>query len=213
MRPSQELTRLRAAAQHRCRALAARLLAYAGPPTPDKDLGVALTVIDLHSLWASFARSYYISCCLRARTVGGVRLATQVPIGSIQQAIDFAVSEIKGRKPRLNAPWTPYDEPAWHNSDVLLRLAQLAGFSNLRQVQAALSTAPAAFRDLTTVRNFVAHRSQHARARVVGVQMRYLIPSSVRPVQFVRQRRPSSPNMILEEWLAEIERAIGCLCA
>ena len=90
---------------------------------------IALAVIDTHNLWSLFVRAFYISCFLSARKPDGTYIAcsyvgSKTPDVAIKQAILLNNPKFRART------WTMRDEPAWHDTSILIRLATKFNFSN-----------------------------------------------------------------------------------
>jgi hypothetical protein len=108
-------------------------------PTPAEKRTTAYVVIELANLWSAVARSFYLSCVLRARRVSGMRVKLGVGgIQSIQDGIHFAVQTLKPRSVKPNRVYHPLDESNWYKRETLLHLANALTFSNSSDIQLAL---------------------------------------------------------------------------
>ena len=109
-------------------------------PTPAEKRTAAYVVIEIANLWSAVARSFYLSCVLRARRVSGIRVKLGVGgIQSIQDGIHFAVQTLKPRSVKPNRVYHPLDEPNWYKRETFLDLANALTFSNSSDIQLALS--------------------------------------------------------------------------
>ena len=185
---------------------AARLRALVYPLMPpihnriDRD--VAYVTIEASNLWASFARSLFLSCVFSAKQESGPRVKAATTFPSVNAAIAFAATTIKPRG----------GEPNWGDPGILLILLKTAGVSNIANVRAALSYSTTVFRGLPTMRNFFAHRSEvsvrkTARvARLLGVSVR------LRPSEILCSRSPGRPQNIITDWIDDIRNVIQLAC-
>jgi hypothetical protein len=151
MTQSGDLASLRRCGTKRALRLRSLVEKYRPPIENVDDRTIAFVAIEALNLWATFVRSFYLSCVHNARRESGSRVMVSVTgLQSDAAAIAFSVSVIKVAR---------RGEPIWHDPGTLSKLLRAVGASNLTQVQAAISSQPYVFKALPTVRNFFAHRS------------------------------------------------------
>ena len=114
----------------------------------------------------------------------------------------FAIHHIR-RLPG-NGPWEPRDEPTWHDSTIVMRLLNAAGCSNLPGVQAAFSLGMASLTELTTARNFIAHRSDATALKLRRLGLGLRLGQLVDPSDVLTTKAPGRPQSVLEDWLDDI---------
>ena len=134
-----------------------RYLASSATEMWDAELLVALVAIEAVNLWASFCRSYYLSCMFSARAIGGSKIHARQGATALHDALGLAIRHWRpSANPSADGSWRRRDEPAWHDPDQLLPVCQAQGFSNLDDLRAAFSTGDRTFKDLPVFRNFFA---------------------------------------------------------
>ncbi len=164
---------------------------------------VSYTAIEALNTWASFARAYYLSCCLyHARRANGTNVTlTGTTITSSIDALFWAARVVKGaKKPPINRR----EEPAWHDPNTLLKTFAALNVSNLSQVQAAFSYSTSAFAYLPTVRNFFAHRNKDTMHKVRDVARHLGINPNQRACEIVCSAMGGRPQNILADWLDDL---------
>jgi hypothetical protein len=182
-------------------------------PTPDEKRTAAYVVIEIANLWSAVARSFYLSCVLRARRVSGMRVKLGVGgIQSIQDGIHFAVQTLKPRSVKANRIYHPLDEPTWHKRETLLDLANALTFSNTADIQLALNLSTNAFTDIVVFRNFFAHRSQDTARRAQLLAPRYGQSSTKPPADIMCGVGPGRSQNILADWSDDIRITIDYMC-
>ena len=220
VRPSRDLQSLQRSALARTGRLYAymnSMLAVHATPNPlSVDNAVAFVIIELDNLWASVARSFYLSVafCARDGTGKHVQLSKTTRAQSTDEALAHAIRRCKPRlyKSGLNRPLTWRDEPPWWKPRTLLDAIDEIGASNYQQVSAAMSVSPTAFSYLHTFRNFYAHRNRVTRTDIVGDLRRLQFPTNytattalTSPTVWQGQIRPQP---LVLDWLDDIQNTI-----
>src|SRR3954466_7130001 len=136
MRPSRELGTMR----RRTVALLDRLRTDANSViadfSPHSRKIIGHVAIDLLNAWATFSRSYYLSCVLRPKRERGGRVIATAFVGTgFTDAITVAMRRHRpSRMPLPGGSWDRRDEPPWHDTAVLLTSCDDLGCSNLIQI-------------------------------------------------------------------------------
>jgi hypothetical protein len=125
-----------------------------------RDHSVAHVVIELQTSLGFVARSAYL-----AGTVGGWRAnGTKMPrrFANATDAL-MAAAQVVKKKP-VSVPGR--DEPSWHSSDHMVRVAASVAPSNSAAFTSATSAFPDVLATMICSRNFYAHRGAHTREEV-----------------------------------------------
>jgi hypothetical protein len=182
-------------------------------PTPAEKRTAAYVVIEIANLWSAVARSFYLSCVLRARRISGMRVKLGVGgIQSIQDGIHFAVQTLKPRRVHPTRVYHPLDEPNWYKRETLLDLANALTFSNSSDIQLALSLSTDAFTDVVVFRHFFAHRSENTARQAQLLGPRYGQSSTKSPANIVCGVGPGRPQNVLADWIDDIRITIDYMC-
>jgi len=172
---------------------------------------VAFVTIEALNLWASFVRSFYISCVLRARTATGARITITRPgLHTTGDAITFCMHQMKHRKG--SGPWLRRQEPAWHDTSTVLNLLTAIGASNLTQVQNALSYPTSFPTMLPLARHFFAHRNQDTMHDVQSIARNLGVSARLRPSDVLCSRAAGRPQNVLSDWLDDIRNVVDLMC-
>jgi len=133
-------------------------------------------VLALHDTWCQFAREYFTISAFRSPTASsGSRLA-KAPGCPTYAATVRQMRVVNGRPPR--GTWTP----KWHFPNALVDLAVRLGLTNESLISGVLSLPQAnVLADLTTVRNYVAHRNMTARRSYIAFASRAALSRSMPP--------------------------------
>lgn len=202
MRQSSGFWRLKGAAIQR----AVRLRVLASPlvlPVYDRvDRDVAYLTIETSNLWASFARSLFLSSVFCAKRAGGGKVKCSTVLPSVKDAISFSVATIKPRG----------TEPNWGDPFILLRLLGAIGASNFADVKAALSYPTNVFRDLPTMRNFFAHRDEGTARKTARVARAAGVNVQLRPSEILCSRSPGRPQNVITDWIDDVRNIIELAC-
>src|ERR1700722_11468589 len=91
---------------------------YAVPVAADRDRTITFVTVEALNLWASFARTFYLSCVLNAKTLSGPKVRLPAPgFQTAAQALDFSVKTFRPRvwQKKQGGPWPRREEPTWHD--------------------------------------------------------------------------------------------------
>jgi hypothetical protein len=173
----------------------------------------AFVLLESLNLWASFVRSYYLSCVLEARRDTRPRVRLGVPgVRTPEDAIHFAVVQVAGKKPKANRVYTWWDEPTWYKRETLAKLSSQLKMSNDLEIQTALSIPSPAFTDLVVYRHFFAHRGMATVSNARALAPQYGQPKSLHPAEVVCGFAPGRPQNIMADWLADMRVTVEFLC-
>lgn len=210
MRVVGDLAKLIDSAQHRWYRLRVLAEGCSVPVGQGGDRLAAFLVIETFNLWASFARSLFLSSCMSAKTTSGHRVVLSAhSFATAEDALRFAIREIRGRNPSQPER---RDEPAWYKTRHIARLFSDTGASNLGQIQAAVSYQTAFFDEVPTVRNFFAHRNEETASRVQQIARNQRISPRLRPSEVVSSVAPGRPQTLLADWLDDLRIVMRLSC-
>lgn len=215
MRPSRTFATLRARAGRRLDRLRSQAVAACLQDTPHSRTQIAFVTIELQNLWSNFCRSYYLSCILRPeREKGGIVTVNQFTGNDFNDAITVTMQKHKPWvRPNAAGIWNRRDEPAWHDTSVLIASCQELGCSNLMNVYAALSLGSRVFQDLPIFRNFFSHRNETTVKNARSVATAYSIPSARRhPTQILASNPYGRAIPLLVDWIDDITITMELLC-
>ena len=214
MRPTPVLARLERTAVQRALLLRTLADSCGSPPVAaETDRLVSFLAIETLNLWACFARSYYLSCVMGARTRAGASVTiSNASVRSFDDAIKLAVWTFNTRLRGTPGPFRPRDEPAWHDTAVLLRLISVVGASTVAQTTTALGHSTTVFRDLPVFRNFFAHRSEGTAVKAANVARSYSLNPALRPSEVLCATRAGRPQSVLSDWIDDVRIVVSGLC-
>jgi hypothetical protein len=172
---------------------------------------VSYTAVEALNTWASFARAYYLSCCVcQARRTSGTNVSlTGATITNTIDALFWACQVVRGAK---KPPKSRREEPAWHDPSTLLRTFAVLKPSNLSQVQAAFSYQTDAFVFLPTIRNFFAHRNEETMHKVRDVARQLGINPHQRACDIMCSATTGRHQNVLADWLDDLRNVAVLLC-
>lgn len=174
---------------------------------------ISYVSIDLLNSWVNFARSYYLSCCMGARTAVGLQVNLTTRPASLTAAIGLAVHQHRPKaQPRSDGSWNRRDEPPWHSSLTLLSLAAFLGFSNQTGIQSAFSIQTRVFADLPVFRNFYGHRNEQTQKAASKLGPQYGISPLLRPTAILLGRPSGRPQALIHEWIVDMSLAAEIMC-
>ena len=176
----------------------------------DRDRLRVLTTLtlDLHNSMRGFLRAYFLSSATGARLATGSSVSTTTSLASTRDALTFAMNFVR----QSRGP-APYREPTWHDEIIFLRLLQAAGCSNTAGCQAALSIGSKALPELTTIRNFYAHRGQETALKVRRMAGKYGYPSNANPSDLLLHRAARRPQSVLDDWIDDLRTIVSFMPA
>ena len=173
-------------------------------------------VIKLLNSYSNFQRTYFICCLLGAKSTSqGVVTSSQT--GSVvtpNDAIGKAIVHCNPTKtPRSNGLWDTRDEPKWHDSGTLLRLAKAYTFSNENHIQAAFTLGFTAHKNLVIFRNYYAHKNRGTQSKAQAVAVQYMLQQRQHPTSILLGTPSTSPSTnLIGLWADELCRTIEWLC-
>jgi hypothetical protein len=215
MHATSDLAKLHESADHRFVILQQRLESLGLPLSPADQRELAITLIDAQNTWQLFIKFLFISSAIGARRASGKRARAGVPgITSPSDAIAFAIKETRYeiyKRKSAKGVFRPLDEPGWHLSWVLPKLARAAKLSNESQILVAWAVPGQAIDHLLVARNFFAHRAQHTASDLALLASVYRVPTSIRPALLPAEPHPSSPFSIAFVWLAQLRSMVRLL--
>ena len=209
MRASKSLTALQRCALARSDCL--RLVAALPKSGSALDRQTAFVVVEAHSLWSSYCRSFYLSCAFAARDRTGTHvLGRHAAYATEQDALTRAIYAVKPQYQQAGrtGPWTPYDEPAWADPLVFGRALSDLAPTNLGTVRSALAARPAALNQLATFRNFYAHRGIVAARKVQRLATSYRLHTSLHPTGLLNSFGYGRPQVVLADLIDDIRTTI-----
>jgi hypothetical protein len=218
MTPARDFGLLReraTASLNRMRTLA--LNACAAANLKPQRVVISHVAIELLNLWASFCRSYFLSCILRPRRVTGGRVLLMGPaVNSFDDAITVSIRRHKPhllRRPRPpGAVWHRRDEPPWHDPAILRTGCADLRCSHEAHVQASLALPTRAFVDLPVFRNFFGHRNGQSAYAARQTARSYLISPALHPTFILAERPNRRPYPLLVDWLDDVSAIVSLLC-
>jgi hypothetical protein len=172
-------------------------------------------VINLQNLWSSLCKWYFVSCALGCRSKTGAKISSAVPGKTAAAALNYAITHAgkpwRQKKTNVNNLLFSEDEPAWHVPRYFLNVCVKSNLSNLANVSAALSSGTTVFDHLLLFRNYCAHRSRQTRAKAMAVAPSYLVAVGAEPFEVLIATDPKTKNIVLNQWLIDLEATFDSL--
>lgn len=213
MTRAKNLRKLRRALLNRLARLDRKLSVTRSLSLPEQDPIVAYVTIESLNAWATFSRSYYLSCVICAKTRRNIRIRVTPANMAIDQALGIAVRRFKPHStPKGDGSWHRRDEPAWHDPNVLMNVCRNVSCSQQEKIEAAFSLGQRVFLHLPIFRNFFAHRNQLSCRAAQHIAPRYSLPTSLSPTQFLLRARPQAQVPVIVEWLDEMRVTADFMC-
>jgi hypothetical protein len=94
------------------------------------------------------------------------------------------------------AKYEPRDEPDWSSKSAIVRIASQLAFSNLPSIQRGFSYPLTVSRNMVTLRNFYAHRSQMTAAKVEWLSKELRIAKTRRATEVLNSLMPRRRNSV-----------------
>ncbi len=180
--------------------------------TREAERAAAYIVIELLNLWASFSKYYFISTALGARSRSGLGYtASPSPNSNVALGLAIVVEKPKASA-RPDGSWHRRDEPDWHNPHVLQRVLEKNSCSNHHIVDNIISGSADLFRTLPVFRNYFAHKNFQTYQAAMTLAPSFGVSVARRPVDVILAPALSGPNIVLVEWVDEIQIAVDYLC-
>jgi hypothetical protein len=176
----------------------------------EREALTAYVAISGLNTWANFVRAVYLSSALGTRTASGVRVGPLVGIATVGDAISAACFEYRGKKP--GGLIRRRDEPAWHDTNYLVRLFQNSRLPNAVSVVAGVAVKPHAVEHLTVFRNYYSHRNQDTLSAAQRVARGHGIAGTLSPTAALGTPALKSRRPILREWLAALITGTELCC-
>jgi hypothetical protein len=214
MTPRCRLRKVAQAARKRLRRLRKLVKGVDRTDVHITERSIAFATTELLTLWANFARSYYLASALQGKQTRRKRIQTSAHYSSPNDAIGAAILRFTPRaRPHASGKWHRRQEPTWHDTNILLTLALDGGWSTASVVAAALSvTGVRAYVDLPVFRNFYAHRNASTQDAARACAPFYSIPQLRRVTDILLQVPQNGHEPLLVEWIDELDVVIDWLC-
>lgn len=181
---------------------------------PEREQAIAMLVINVQNMWSNFCRAYYLSCMAEARCMGGHEITCLAAGLAEPDAIGRAVTVIRPTVPfQIGTVFKRREEPAWHDSTVLIRLANAEAFSHRLHISAAFSTGTRTFSDLPKLRNYFAHRNDSTLRTARSVANPHGIPNAIRPSELCLSYALGRPQVLLLDMIDDLLFTGSFLCA
>lgn len=116
--------------------------------------------------------------------------------------------------PLSSGDWDTRDEPAWHDSNTIIKIASYYSFSNKNDINTAFSFGFTAHKNLVVFRNYYAHRNRGTKQKAQNIASQYGIRTNQHPTEILLDYPLSYPGIsLLEIWRGELEQTISLLCS
>lgn len=163
----------------------------------------SFVVLEVLTLWANFARFYFISCALGAKSPDGGRVQLGVaPFADEKAALAFGA---KGEKNKSRG------EPIWHDFDAFGRVMGKLNLADPTRLLTSLGYPSKVFDDLPPCRNFFAHRTQNTARKVKNVARRNGINPALPPSEVVCTPATGRSYPLVVDWLDDLTAIIEIL--
>ncbi len=154
-------------------------------------------------MWANFARFYFLSCALGAKSPDGGRVQLGVPpFANEKAALAFAA---KGEKN------TSRGEPVWHDFAAFGRAMGKLNLADPTRLSTSLGYPSKVFDDLPPCRNFFAHRTQNTAKNVKNVARRNGIDPDLPASEVVCTPATGRSYPLMVDWLDDLTAIIEIL--
>ena len=114
--------------------------------------------------------------------------------------------------PKSTGVWDRRDEPAWHDTNVLLRACREIGSSNYTRIQQAVSIQSRVFVDLAVFRNYFAHRNSDTRRAAMRLGPNHGIGATAGPSSILLARPLTASRPVLLDWIDDVSLVVAYLC-
>jgi hypothetical protein len=214
MRPHKNLIKLQKAAIKRLTKLehlSNNILSISS----NREIETLLTYITIETLntWSNFSRSFYLSCTLSAKTVSGKKIIISSTIANFNDAVGLVIPLYKrSATPNHAGIWHRRHEPTWHDPNVIMKICNHIGCSNITQIQLGFSGGLTVFKNLPTFRNFYAHRNQQTEYAAMQIATQYGISNLLKPSQILLSLPLNRRQILLLEWIDELRLTVEYLC-
>jgi hypothetical protein len=207
MHAVSDLAKLHDAVQYRLKRIKDRFASVAARPLTDRNMVVTTCVIELDNMNICALREFTISSLRRARTVRRHRVTVNRPFGRETEIAAYILSVVNTVKFSRTTPTdlNRNEEPTVRDPKDTEKVLINCGASNLPSLQRALALNVGVFRDLSTVRNFYAHRNENTCRKVRDKARALGAPPVSHPDELVQSAIAGRPVSIFEDWMGEAE--------
>jgi hypothetical protein len=208
MRPATDLGKIYSAASYRILRIRRLFSLAKSPNEPRRSEYAAICVLELDNLIIGCLRVYTISTLRRGRTANGQRIATTRPFSHEEEVGAYILSILNHQAyQRLHNPQRirKKDEPTIRDPRFTERVLLSCGASNVSSLQNALSINTNLFNDISTVRNFYAHRNADTWRKVRTKAHSMGIFGITHPNDLITSILPGRPISLFEDWLDDAE--------
>ncbi len=177
---------------------------------------ISYAAINMLNCWANFNRMYFASCAQGAVSPSGGHIVSDLSGtgATFNDLIGKAINHYKpNATPRANGMWDTRDEPTWHDSATILKLAQVFNFSNINDINAAFTFGYTAHRNLAVFRNYYGHKNMGTMRKAQTLASAYSIQSNLSPSQILLRPPSGSTQALLTVWRTELCDTISYLCS
>ncbi len=179
------------------------------PISGEDERFLSYVAIETLNLWVLFARSFFLSTALQARTSTGAKITIRVPgIKTEEDALTFAVHIERPWLRSRPGPWTHREEPNWLDRAVLDRVTAALLPSNIASLRRGLAYTTRALQDLPTFRNYYAHKGKETADKARSLARAYALSPTLRPSELLTSRQYGRPQCILADWLDDIRNVV-----
>lgn len=220
MQPARNFNILHEAVSKRLNRL--RLIADRACLRPQKEFAesnreMSFVIIELHSTIANFTRSYFLSCTIKPKSRSGTKITCNPVIRSFAHAIDASMKACRNSVWRKSPgyAWSRRDEPSWHQPSTLIGSSQEINCSYQTNILAAFSVPTRVFNDLTSFRNFYAHRNESTVNLARNLLIHYGITTTItvlHPTKILCTPAYGRPQSIILDWIDETQIVTDLLC-
>lgn len=185
-------------------------------PLPESDGILSYVAIQCLNAWANFARAYFLSCTLSPWRENGSKIQLSNPaIRTFNDAIDAAIKRCRSstwKQAAKQREWDRHDEPRWHKPDTLIKSCDEIGCSNHIEIREVLSRQTQVFDHLRVFRNFYAHRNEDTAMKAKRIARDYSISLRYHPTEILLMPAYDRPQVLILDWIDDIEAVVELLC-
>jgi hypothetical protein len=207
MHAVSDLSKLHDAVQARLKRIKSHFASVSVRPAADRNPVITTCVIELDNMALCALREFTVSSLRRARTIRGHRISVNRRFGPETEIAAYVLSVVNSVKYNRKKPTSlkrDEEQTVRDPKDTEKVLISCAA-TNLPSLQKALALNVGIFRDISTVRNFYAHRNENTwrkvrdKARATGI-----VPVH-HPDDLVQSSIAGRPVSVFEDWVGEAE--------
>lgn len=174
------------------------------PPLASRERPVAsFLVVETLTLWANFARSYYLSCALGTKSPDGGRVSLGMPLFLDERsALGFAAG---------GETTTSRNEPIWHDFNAFGRVMTGLQLADPTRLTTGLAYSSKVFTDLPPCRNFFAHRSMGTASKIKTVARRNGIDPNLPASDVVCSPASGRSQPLVTDWIDDVRAIVEIL--